>query len=176
MTSRKSIGKSRWVRWDIGLVIISVLSAIAFAIFMVIISSNRPLSPLETILFQLLVLVAGLGGGLFGSYKFGQSSAARAARDVMRPHARSALRSVIVLYRGIERLSDAIESLKRDEPDTRSLELLQYVVYDQLSAADSAIADWRDIIPEDFADVDETLGAPEIRMRSREDDDSSQAD
>ena len=170
MTPSESTNKSKWIRWDIGLIIISVLFAVAFAIAMVIISSNRSLSALETTLFQLLVLVVGLGGGLFGSYKFGQSSAAGTARETIRPHARSALRSVIVLYRGVQRLYEAIELLKSEEPSAQRLELLQYIVYDQLSAAGSAIADWRDVIPEDFADVGTTLEQPEIRSGSHADD------
>ena len=66
------------------------------------------------------------------------------------------MRSVLVLYRGILRLSDAVERLKSGKDDTR-FELLQMLIQNQADEARSAIANWRDVIPDDYADVAATL-------------------
>ena len=143
------------------MVAISVGIAIAFAATMVVIAAIRPLSPLEALLFQLIVLFVGLGGGLFGSYKFGQSSAAN------KQFARSALRSVMVLYHSIAGLYDYIGSRSPAEYERSAiLELLTT----QMHVAQSAVADWRDIIPEDFEDVGETLEQPNARRNLGNDD------
>ena len=132
-----------------------VAGAVVFAAVMVLVSAFReqPLSTLELALWQIISLVLGL----FGSYLFGRSSAASDARDLIGPQARYALRSVLVLYRGILRLSDAVERLKPPgEHDTR-FELLQMLIRNQADEARSAIANWRDVIPDDYADVAATL-------------------
>lgn len=159
--------KPTWLRWEPSLIVGSLIAAMGFVMAMAFVASFRGLSPLETVLFQIIGLVISLGGGLYGSYKFGQRSTADAARDVVRLHARSALRSVLVLYRGLERLYDAIETVKSEGYDKR-IDLLQILVYDQMTVTLSAIADWRDVIPEDFEDVGETLGEPD-GMRIRDD-------
>ena len=144
----------KWVRWEIAVVAISIAISLAFAVAMVVIASRRPLSPLEMILFQLIVLLVGLGGGLFGSYKFGQHSAAN------KQFARSALRSVMVLYRSIAGLHDYIG--RRSPTEYERSAILELLVT-QMDVAQSAVADWRDIIPENFEDVGESLEQPDVR-------------
>lgn len=131
-----------------------VAGAVVFAAVMVLVSAFReqPLSTLELALWQIISLALGL----FGSYLFGRSSAASDARDLIGPQARYAMRSVLVLYRGILRLSDAVERLKPGEHDTR-FELLQMLIQNQADEARSAIANWRDVIPDDYEDVAATL-------------------
>lgn len=114
---------------------------------MVIIAASRPLSYLEGTLFQIIALGAGLAGGLYGSYKFGQRDAGN------RLYARSALRSVLVLYNGIGRLYQAIEVLKTGKSDER-LDLLQLEIQDQMEVANAAINDWPDVITDSLEDVD----------------------
>lgn len=147
-------GKSRWRSWEVALISISIVLAVIIATAMVIISAMRPLSPLEAVLFQLLALSVGLGGGLYGSYKFGQNSATNTQ------YARSALRSVMVLYRSIRGLYNIIQQLTPQESDRAAI--LQLLVT-QLDVAQSAIADWRDVIPDDFENVEETLEQPDFR-------------
>ena len=132
-------GRSTWLRWEIALIVGSVAVSVVFAVAMVIIASQRSLSPLEAVLLQILALGVGLVGGLFGSYKFGQRSAAD------RQYARSALRSVLALFRGIQRLYEAVALLNAEKPDPR-LEQLQLHIQSQLDIADAAINDWRDVI------------------------------
>ena len=154
-------GKIKWLRWELALVAVSIAVSVTFASAMVIIAAQRPLSPLEAVLFQLLALGAGLGGGLFGSYKFGQNSAAN------KQFARSALRSVMVLYRSIAGLHDYIG--RRSPAEYERSAILELLVT-QMDVAQSAVADWRDIIPENFEDVGESLEQTNVR-RSPENDD-----
>ena len=144
----------RWLRWELVLVAISIIVALTFAGIMVGIAASRPLSPLEAVLFQLIALGVGLAGGLFGSYKFGQSVAAN------RQYARSALRSVLVLFRSLQRLYEAIERLKSGGSSNEQFEQLQLHIENQMDIARSVINDWRDLIPEEFEDVGENLERP----------------
>jgi hypothetical protein len=148
------------------LIVVSVLVSLGFAGIMVVAASHRPLSALETILFQIVVLFAGLGGGLIGSYKFGQraakfgqKAAAEAARDVIRPHARSALRSVMVLNNDLLALHEPIGQIAADSSDPR-IEMLHHLVKASSRVAVAAVEDWRDVIPEDFQDSEETVVQP----------------
>ena len=125
--------------------------AIAFAVWMAIVASDRKLTPLEAVLFQFVVLVVGLGGSLIGSYKFGQNMPAN------KQYARSALRSVLVMFRSLRRSYDAIERLKTEYPSNAGMESLQLHIEDQMDIASSVINDWRDLIPEEFEDVGENL-------------------
>ena len=147
-------GRFRWLRWELGLVAVSIIVALTFASIMVGIAASRPLSPLEAVLFQIIALGVGLGGGLFGSYKFGQSVAAN------RQYARSALRSVLVLFRSLQRLHEAIERLKPGSSSNEQFEQLQLHIENQMDIAYSVINDWRDLIPEEFEDVGENLERP----------------
>ena len=144
----------RWLRWELVLVAISIIVALTFAGIMVGIAASRPLSPLEAVLFQIIALGVGLVGGLFGSYKFGQSVAAN------RQYARSALRSVLVLFRSLQRLYEAIERLKLGSSSNEQFEQLQLHIENQMDIVRSVINDWRDLIPEEFEDVGENLERP----------------
>lgn len=121
---------------------------------MVNVSATRPLSTLELVLWQ----VVSLALGLCGSYWFGRNSAAGAARDVIRPHARSAVRSLLGLRDSLRALCSRIEDYQYiedyadEEPDYR-LDVIQAIVEEQIPTSDSAIEDWRDIAPEDVAEI-----------------------
>ena len=157
--------KPIWRRWDLALVAGSIAVGLVFIIAMAVVASLRDLSPLELVLFQIIALGISLGGGIFGSYKFGQSSAAN------KQFARSALRSVIVLQMGILELSRTIGQFNARNPDRR-LELLQVLIRQLATVCSSAIADWRDVIPDDFEDVGDTLEQSKSSQRSSENDGS----
>ena len=169
MNSKTPIDRPWWQRWEVVLVTASVAVAVAFAIAMVALASIKPLSPLETTLFQIVILLISLGGGLFGSYKFGQNSVAN------RHHARSALRSVIMLHRGILQLSRNLASLNARRPDRR-FDQLQHFVQLLLIASLTAIEDWRDVIPDDFEDVGDRFEQPEPGRRDPENDGPNRTD
>ena len=151
----------------ISLGIVSV--AIILAVCMILVSAFRqePLSNVELALWE----VISLSLGLFGSYLFGRYAAQEITRNAIRPHARSALRSVLVLHRGLRRLSRSVYRLNAHDPDPR-FDSLQAQVEDQVAVAASTIADWRDVIPDDYEDVVATLDQLDNRREDWEDGDA----
>ena len=143
------------LRWDVTLVVVSILIGLAFAGYMVWTTAERELSPREAVLFQIIILGVSLVGGLIGSYKFGQSAATN------KQYARSALRSVLVLFGGLQRLRDAVEQVAIADQAGDRLQLLLLQIDSQMDLANSAINDWRDLIPEEFEDVGGNLERPE---------------
>ena len=144
MNSRPTTGKYGWLLWVIPLILILVLLAAV-----IIVASIRDLTSLEIIMFQVLTL----GVGLFGSFWLGRFSAMEAARDVVRPHARSALRTILSLHDSLSRLSGRIEEFKGEGADHR-LDIIQSTIHEQIPIGRSAVEDWRDVVPDD---VDEVL-------------------
>ena len=148
-------------------------------------SWQRAPTPFETGLFQVVILITGL----LGSYMYGKNAAADAARDVIRPHARSAFRRVFSLYKSLYNLSDRIETMRSDDPDPR-LDVIKTAVDEQITTGQDALEDWRDIIEDDVDEILERDGsidwrsyghnyAGEItdnRERRSENHDSSQTD
>ena len=63
---------------------------------------------MESVLLQFFSLAMGL----LGSYIFGRESVRSAARDVIKPHARSAFRRLLSLYASLSRLAVAIQAAK----------------------------------------------------------------
>lgn len=115
---------------------------------MVVVSAIRPLSTLELVLWQVVSLLLGL----YGSYWFGRNAARDSAREVIRPHARSAVRSLLGLRDSLRALSHRIEDYQDEEADYR-LDVIQAIVEELMPVSDSAIEDWRDITPEDVAEI-----------------------
>ena len=89
--------------------LVLVFVCVGVSILMIIVASQREVSAVESILFQVVIL----GTGLSGSFLFGRSSAADTARDVIRPHARSAFRRVLSMYKSMYGLSVRIEVFHR---------------------------------------------------------------
>src|SRR6476660_1158590 len=115
--------------------------SISIAIVFTVVASSRPLTPLEGTLLQGLSLLAGLAG----SYIFGTISARDTARDLIKPHARSAFRRVLALYMSLSRLARAIDSSgtqarARNEPDGgfTPFDTLQAIVVEQIATAGDA--------------------------------------
>ena len=123
----------------------SVAAAVAF----VILSFSKSMSPVEDVLFQVLIS----GTGLLGSYIFGRNSARAGALEVIRPHARAAFRRVTALYNSLYRLSGKIEELKQEGLDHR-LDLIQALVNEHIATGKDAMEDWRDIIPEEVEEIE----------------------
>ena len=68
------------------------------------------------------------------------------------PHARSAFRRLVTLYWGLSRALDIIRSsrnLKADKDYEVSLARLEEIIVGQISTADNALEDWKDIVPEE---------------------------
>ena len=122
-------------------------------------SSNRTLSTLENTLFQIFTLAAGL----VGSYFLGRESAAANAKELMKPHARSAFRRLIALYRGLSRIDGEIQvsrlNLSSDQYLNSCLGKLEGMVTEQIATAADALEDWNDIVPEEVQELRKKFGS-----------------
>lgn len=133
-----------------------ILVAIGISALVVYITTTRTLTTIESILWQVFVLTAGLAG----SFIFGRQSAREAAREMIKPHARSAFRRLISLYESLSRASAEIQLLDNSESleDYRvAFAKLDAIVTEQLNTADDALEDWRDIVPEDVEELKQKL-------------------
>jgi hypothetical protein len=144
-----------------------VVLSIVLAVLFVHIAATRPLTTLEGTLFQAISLLAGLAG----SYLFGTQSAMRIARGMIKPHARSAFRRVLSLYKGLSRIGQQIERAKSavsPEGQITPYDILEAMVEQQLLTVDDAVEDWRDLVPEEVEELQARLerGEPILRSQS----------
>ena len=130
-----------------------IAAALLTAVWMGFAAFSRQLTSVENVLFQILMLAAGISG----SFIFGRNSSLRAAREVIRPHARSAFRRALSLYKSLYGLSIRIESLQEEGRDPR-LDLVRAIVDEQIVAGLDAMEDWRDIIEDDVDEILERYG------------------
>lgn len=153
--------RSRWV--GPGLILVSVVSCGVF----LLVAATRPLSALENVLFQ----VISLGVGLAGSFIYGRDSARNAARDLIRPAARSAFRRLMTIYRGLAQvnldISSAREQAAGPTVNGAVLDRLEATVVAHTWAAADALADWQDIVPEDVNELRAELAAEGTKEGSR---------
>ena len=117
------------------------------------VSTLRTLTSLERIISQIFALVMGL----FGSFIFGRQLATKVSREVIKPHARSAFRRLLSLYASISRVASIIAMSKDSEDTYVTLEKVQAIVIEQLTTADDALEDWRDIVPEEVDELSRKL-------------------
>ncbi len=112
-------------------------------VWFVDVAEQRDLTQLEIIFFQILILSTSL----IGSYQIGRQTSKDAAREMIKPHARSAFRRVMSLYRTLSRVATVIA-----EPDSKNdaqkLTMIEGIVVEQINTADDALADWQEVIPE----------------------------
>ncbi|MDN3639077.1 hypothetical protein QWY82_09680 [Simiduia curdlanivorans] len=145
--------------------IIMVIAAFVFVALSVFISSQRALTSLENTLLQAF----GLGLGLIGSFMFGKQSAKEAAKEIIKPHARSAFRRLISLYESLSRVGFAIENCHSSpESQSQTMAKLEAIVIEQLSTADDALEDWNDIVPEEVSELKARLERSRINGRNNE--------
>ncbi len=105
---------------------------------------------------QIISLAIGIGVSFF----VGRQSAQKAANEIIKPHARSAFRRLVSLYRSLQRAATTIEAaqgLEADEDHEVALAKLEVIVSAQLMTADDALEDWRDIVPEDVNEIHQKL-------------------
>ncbi len=134
-----------------------ILTSIGVSILFTITATQRDLNGLESTIWQIFTFAAGLSG----SFIFGRQSAREAAREIIRPHARSAFRRVLFLYRSLSRASATIklsQAPESEEDPQVTLAKLDTIVTEQLAAADDALEDWRDIVPEDVEGLTQNGG------------------
>ena len=107
-------------------------------------ATERALTEIEAVVFQILALLAGIGG----SYIFGRRTSKESIRETIEPHARSAFRRLISLYRSISRVAQIIESEGPPRDDASKIDIIRAIVVEQIATADDALADWQDVVPE----------------------------
>lgn len=133
------------------------LLAIAISGYFIHISGQRELTTTEIVMFQVFILLFGFSG----SYLFGKQSAKEAAHEIIRPHARSAFRRVLDVYRGllalVQRVRHAREENQNDQKLSYELENIEFALNDITRTIDSSMEDWRDIVPEEVAEVEENI-------------------
>jgi hypothetical protein len=137
--------------------IILLVAALVFVAIFVIVATNRALTSLESVSLQLLIFLFGLSG----SFILGRQSARKVARDIIKPHARSAFRRVLSLYNGLSRLATIISQRHSSNKDAMSDEVImakcESILTEYINTADDALEDWRDIIPEDVDELHKRL-------------------
>jgi hypothetical protein len=122
-------------------------------------ASERKLSDLENIQFQIITMSIGLTG----SYLLGGVTAREAAEDVVRPHAKSAFRRVMALYASLARLHITMDKVKPTLVATpqaiAAIERFQDLVTEQINTSGNTIDDWGDLVPDEVAKVKEQSAA-----------------
>lgn len=128
-----------------------LLIIIAFAVagFSIYIASQRTLTSLESTLLQAF----SLSIGLIGSFYFGKYSAIDAAKNIIKPHARSAFRRLISLYESLSRVGIEIQNSKNNQSQSETITKMEAIVIEQLATADDALEDWRDIVPDEVEEL-----------------------
>lgn len=135
-----------------------ILFSIGISIFLAYTATQQTLTGLESTLWQIFAFA----GGLAGSFIFGRQSAREAAREVLKPHARSAARHLISLYKSVLR-ARAAASMELSQPfethDSYGIirAYLIAIFTEQLATADDALENWRDILEEELEDLIQKL-------------------
>jgi len=126
--------------------------AIAFMTLFGLTAIERSLTKTEAIVFQIISFLASF----WGSYVFGRESSINSAKELIKPHARSAFRRLISLYLSIRRVMITTES---DNDESLKIEIIKAIAIEQIATANDAMEDWQDIVPEE---VDELRKKMEI--------------
>ena len=143
-----------------------VLVAIGVSVFVAYTATTRTLNGVESVLWQIFVLAAGLTG----SFIAGKQTAREAAKEIIKPHARSAFRRLLSLYRSLSWTLTEIKSSQSSgvqEDSQMVLAKLEAIVTEQLMTADDALEDWNDIVPEDVEELKQKLQSGDT-MRNRQ--------
>ena len=135
--------------------LILIIASITLAVIFITTASGRPLTQLEMVFFQVITLCLSISG----AFIFGRQSAMQAAREIIKPHARSAFRRLLSLYNSLSRLATTITNARSSEPMENSpiLDKLEAIVTEQIVTADDALQDWTDIVPDDVDELRKKL-------------------
>jgi hypothetical protein len=114
-----------------------------------------------------------------GSFVLGKDASRQAAEEAIRPHAKSAFRRVRTLYQALGRLRSTTEieteylaecegaghedGLIRLDLALASLDKLRLICREQIATADNALDDWRDLAPDEVADIERAARQTERR-------------
>jgi hypothetical protein len=134
-------------------IVLAIVFSLTFVLY-IYFSSTRELSGLENVLLVLFSLLASMAASFF----FGRYSAGEAAKEIIKPHARSAFRRLQSLYKSLSRVAKISgTALESTSPEDHKLALLRLesIATEQIAAANDALDDWRDIVPEDVEELEQ---------------------
>jgi len=123
------------------------------AVLTVVVGVHQPPNTLATALLQAATFIAGV----LAAYIFAKASVAVAARELVRPHARSAFRRQRGLYMGLGRLIDEIDIQMANQSDDNyrlGLKVLRAMITEQVGMSGDALEDWRDLVPDEVAQLE----------------------
>ena len=134
--------------------LIFIILSIILSIIFLSLSAYNPLTPLENILFQIFILVAGIGG----SHALGAKSSKEMAQDMIKPRAKSAFRRLISVYSNLQRIATLISGYDKSNEKVAVTVLLQIeqIVIGEITTVDDSMADWHDIIPNEVEELMKT--------------------
>lgn len=144
-----------------------VLASAALAIVTVLVAVQEKPNKLATGILQAVTMVLGV----VGSFILGRDQSREAAREIVRPHAKSAFRRTANLYGALGRQQRAIASQREALAAVStggagaekvalahvmfSLQGLELMVLEQIKTADDAMEDWRDLVPDEVKAIEE---------------------
>ena len=135
--------------------------SLGIAVLFAYVATTRALTNLESTVLQFFAWITGI----LGSFIFGRQSAREAARDIIKPLARSAFRRLLSLYRSLSRVANILAS-SQDFESREDYEVmhakLEGIVVEQLTTAGDALEDWRDIVPEDVEELYQRLSPDNV--------------
>lgn len=153
--------KANWpVIGRIALWVVGALALAALLAATILVTTRKHATHLEDGLFQFITFLIGAAIAFY----FGQRSVRQAAADVVRPQAKSALRRLVSLGRGIALVQQvAVDQVKGvDEGDhvpgdrvVASAELVAVLLSGQLEVVNAAIEDWREFTPDLVNDLEQ---------------------
>ena len=143
--------------WKYLLPSLLVVISIAVSYFFIKIANERALTEIEGVLLQCVCL----GLSIVGSFLFGKISAQQAAEKLVKPHAKSAFRRLISLYKSLSRVAFIITQSEDAKPTDQKIVLSQVaaIVQQQIDTADDALEDWRDLVPNEVDELKKKLNA-----------------
>ncbi len=153
---------TQWI-WR-GLIVLVVLGATGV---LVLLSTIRNLSSMESVLLQVIFLAIGC----WVSYWVGQKSVKMAAKELVKNQAKSAFRRLIFLYLTLRKAANMIDL--SDGSDSQEeyemlLARLEEIVAAQLITADHALEDWNDIVPEEVEELKQELQYNDTRRMNND--------
>ena len=131
--------------------------SLVMAVVFVFVASSRELSTLELVVFQAMTLFLSLVGSFLGGRQFADAS----AEQSLRSYAKSAFRRVFHLYRGLGRVA-AYVAEREEETDAQTILRVEAAVRELIDTAGDALEDWREIVPEDAAALQNAVEGPSL--------------
>ncbi len=140
---------------------VSIIFSIGVSIIFILMASIREFSSLENTFFQIFITALAVGG----SFLWGRKISQIYSNKTIKGYARPAFRRASFLFFSLIRLNNNIKEEIQTNKNQNSLEKFQASVIEQIYISLDALEDWRDIIPEDVKEIEQSM---EKRRKSLE--------